>query len=229
VYPWNFDGCDIEGTTDLRCADALLLQQKSLYDLPSADDIDTNDLYNFIHNEEMGGRWLPHPEDTIWQTIREKRGKYRAEQRDLVRLSGDDRYKDPFSRFIWGPALQFFHKGWSRIRHPNLPGGGYTYNEKVLNRISKAFGMVTASLLPTISVLVLYYINNDMWRLIFIVLFSAVFTAALAAFTSASRAEVFIASVSLAAVQAVFVSNFLGNPGSSGNGGGSSNSTQPGG
>jgi hypothetical protein len=204
------------------------LQQKSLYELPAADDIDTNDLYNFIHNEEMGGRWLRHPEDTIWETIRDK-GKYKAEQRDLVRLSGDDRYKDPFSRFIWGPALQFFHQGWSRIRHPNLPAGGYTYNEKIINQFSKTFGMTTASLLPTVSILALYYINNNMWRLIFIIIFSVVFTAALATFTSASRAEVFIASVSLAGVQAVFVSNFLGNSGPSSNGGGISNSTQPGG
>jgi len=199
------------------------LQQKSLYDLPPADDIDTNDLYNFIHNEEMGGRWLRHPEDTIWETIQEK-GKYKAEQRDLVRLSGDDRYKDPFSRFIWGPALQFFHQGWSRIRHPNLPAGGYSYNEKIIDRISRTFGMATASFLPTVSILALYYINNNMWRLIFIILFSVAFTAALAAFTSASRAEVFIASVSLAGVQAVFVSNFLGV--SSGSVGGSGKSTQ---
>src|SRR5262249_16985368 len=181
------------------------------------DDIDTNDLYNFIHNEEMGGRWLHHPEDTIWETIREK-GKYKAEQRDLVRLSGDDRYQDPFSRFIWGPALQFFHQGWSRIRHPNLRAGGYSYNEKIIDRISRTFGLATASLLPTVSILALYYINNNKWRLIFIIIFSVAFTTALAAFTSASRAEVFIASVSLAGVQAVFVSNFLGNSRSPGSG-----------
>ena len=219
---------DVMRLTDLKCADALLLQQKSLYDLPAADDIDTNDLYNFIHNEAMGGRWLRHPEETIWETIKEKRGKYKAEQKDLVRLSGDDRYRDPFSRFVWGPALQFFHQGWSRIRHPNLPAGGYMYNEKIINRFSKAFGMATASLLPTVSILALYYININMWRLIFIVIFSVVFTAALAAFTSASRAEVFIASVSLSGVQAVFVSNFLGNSHSN-NGGGLGNSAQPGG
>ena len=84
--------------------------------------------------------------------------------------------------------------------------------------------MATASFLPTVSILALYYINNNMWRLIFIILFSVAFTAALAAFTSASRAEVFIASVSLAGVQAVFVSNFLGV--SSGSVGGSGKSTQ---
>lgn len=196
--------------------------------MPSAEDIDTNDLYNFIHNEEMGGRWLSHPEDTVWEIFQEK-GKYKAEQRDLVRLSGDEKYKDPFSRFLWGPALQLFHQGWSRIRHPNLPAGGYAYDEKVIDRFSKTLGMATASLLPTVSILALYYINNNMWRLIFIIIFSLVFTAALAAFTSASRAEVFIASVSLAGVQAVFVSNFLGNSGPSSVGGASSNSTQPGG
>lgn len=158
----------------------------------------------------MGGRWLSHPEDTIWETIQPKGSKkYKAEQRDLVRLSGDDRYEDPFTRFLWGPFLQLFHSVWSKIRHPNLPAGAYEYNGTIINRVAKASGMVTASLLPTISILALYYINPVLWKMLFIVFFSVVFTAAMAAFTSASRIEVFIGSVSLAGVQAVFVGNLI--------------------
>jgi len=203
------------------------LQQKSLYELPVANDIDTNDLNNFVHNEEMGGRWLQHPEDTIWETAQPKGSKkYKAEQKDLVRLSGGDRYQDPFTRFLWGPFLQFVHSIWSKIRHPNLPAGAYEYNERAINRVAKASGMVTASLLPTVSILALYYIDPVLWKMLFIVIFSIVFTAAMAAFTSASRIEVFIGSVSLAGVQAVFVGNLIG-PINFTSPTRSSNSTQP--
>jgi hypothetical protein len=99
-----------------RSADRLLLEQKSLYELPEADDIDINDLNNFAHNEQMGGRWLQHPEDTIWETLEEKGGKFKAQQRDLVRLSGSERYVDPFTRWLWGPCLQFVHQIYSKFK-----------------------------------------------------------------------------------------------------------------
>lgn len=67
--------------------DRLLLEQKALYELPDADHIDINDLNNFANSEELGGKWLAHPENTIW-AILEDNGKYIAEQKDLVRLSG---------------------------------------------------------------------------------------------------------------------------------------------
>jgi hypothetical protein len=96
--------------------DRLLLEQKALYELPEADDIDINDLNNFCHNEQMGGRWLQHPEDTIWETLEEKGGKYKAQQKDLVRLSGHERYVDPFTRWLWGPCLQFIHQIYSKFK-----------------------------------------------------------------------------------------------------------------
>ena len=184
-------------------------------------NLDINDLNNFAHNEEMGGRWLSHPEDTIWETIQDK-GKYKAEQKDLVRLSGGDRYIDPWQRWIWGPCLQFFHRAYSKIRRPDNDAGAYVYDENSINSIAKAISMAFASLLPTASIIALYYINNNLWRLVFILVFSGVFTASLCFFTAATRIEIFIASVGLASVQAVFVGNLIGNgptmPGSTSNG-----------
>lgn len=76
--------------------------------------------------------------------------------------------------------------------------------------IARVTTMTLASVLPTTSIIALYFIDDDVLKLIFILLFSAVFTASLTIFTSASRFEIFIGSVSLASVQAVFVGNLIG-------------------
>ena len=74
-----------------------------------------------------------------------------------------------------------------------------------------AIVMIVASALPTGSIVALYFIDSPRWRLLFIVMFSAVFASALAFFTDAKRNEVFTASLSLAAVQVVFVGTAFGN------------------
>lgn len=99
-----------------KSSDRLLLEQKALYELPEADDIDINDLNNFVQCEETGGRWLQHPEDTIWETVEDENSKnFKAQQKDLVRLSGSTRYSDPFTKWLWGPFLQHFHNIYMRF------------------------------------------------------------------------------------------------------------------
>lgn len=95
--------------------DRLLLEQKALYELPAADHLSVNDLNNFAQAEALGGRWMEHPEDTVFEIFKED-GKYKAEQKDLVRLSGSARYSDPFTRWFWGPFLQSFHDVYRRFR-----------------------------------------------------------------------------------------------------------------
>jgi hypothetical protein len=58
---------------------------------------------------------MEHPEDTVFDCFYEK-GKFKAEQKDLVRLSGSMLYTDPFTRWLWGPFLQSFHNIYSRFR-----------------------------------------------------------------------------------------------------------------
>jgi hypothetical protein len=69
-----------------------------------------------------------------------------------------------------------------------------------------------ASLLPTASIIALYYITNNLHRLIFILLFSAVFTVCFSVFTAATRIEIFLGSIALASVQVVFVGNLISAP-----------------
>lgn len=71
--------------------------------------------------------------------------------------------------------------------------------------ITRNVSVVVASLLPTVSIFALYYISTPIWRLIFILIWSGIFSACLAVFTKASRLEVCSASVAMAAVQVVFI------------------------
>lgn len=217
--------CWYDHLAENKSTDRLLLGQKALYDLPAADHIAVNDLNNFANCEALGGSWMEHPEDTVFEIFYED-GKYKAEQKDLVRLSGAARYSDPFTRWFWGTFLQFFHDVYRRFRVPasflakkrdkltisqqaDRPDGSYTYESTALYLIARTTSMAMASLLPTISILALYHINSDLWRIGFIAMFSVVFTACLSIFTAATRIEIFIASLGLASVQVVFIGNLL--------------------
>lgn len=70
--------------------------------------------------------------------------------------------------------------------------------------------IAVASVLPTCSIVALYFIHSSIWRLVFIVLFSVLFSLALAIFTDAKRVEIFAASATLASVQVVFVGTAFG-------------------
>ena len=79
------------------------------------------------------------------------------------------------------------------------------YSGEVLENFAFYISILFASLLPTASIIALYYIPNLLWRLVFIGLWSAAFSFCLAFFTSATRVEIFTASIALASVQVVFV------------------------
>lgn len=139
-------------------------------------------------------------------------------QKDLVALNPDFRTQDPFTTFFRTTFLEWWHGVYRHFRKPDGELGEYEYGEKAIGRIISATTMILASSLPTCSIVALYFIHSAIWRLVFIVLFSGVFASCLAFFTNAKRPEIFLASVSLASVQVVFVGTAFGanNGGNSG-------------
>ena len=93
---------------------------------------------------------------------------------------------------------------------------GHVYTEAALTRYMRSIVMVVASALPACSIVALYYITIPLMRLVFIVLFSVVFSAALTFFTGATPTEVFVGSATLASVQVVFVGTAFGGDGAKG-------------
>ncbi|KAK3639869.1 hypothetical protein LTR56_012249 [Elasticomyces elasticus] len=188
---------------------SLLLEQHKLLRLPKPDSSFVESIYNFIGSEK-GDKpdWLEHPENTIYAVWDDDR---KPIQQDLVTLNQEFRNQDPFTRFFTTILMDWWHRVYSRFKPADGELGEYIYSEKAISKWMGVVTMIVASALPTLSIVVLYFIKSEVWRLVFIVLFSGVFAAALAIFTEARRVEVFAASVALASVQVVYVGTGFGN------------------
>lgn len=194
---------------------SLLLDQKRLHDLPSPDSTFVDSIFNFINNAKAPRPgWLDHPEKTIYAVWDDDR---QPVQPDLVTLNRDFRTQDAFTGFFTGRFLRWWHYFYKRVRKPDDELDGYLYTEGAMSRYMRAAVMIVASALPTCSIVALYYIHDEVHRLVFIILFSMFFSGALAFFTEAKRVEVFAASVALASVQVVFVGTAFGNGSGDGN------------
>ena len=188
---------------------SLLLDQKRLHDLPSPDSTFVDSIHNYINNVKAPRPgWLDHPEKTIYAVWDDDR---KPVQPDLVTLNRNFRTQDAFTGFFTGRILQWWHYFYKRMKKPDDELDGYIYTEGAMSRYMRAVIMIVASALPTCSIVALYFIRDEIHRLVFIILFSMLFSGALAFFTEAKRVEVFAASVALASVQVVFVGTAFGN------------------
>lgn len=171
-----------------------------------------------VHGHNSDQEWLHHPENTIWSLNVDEKAKYetdqqraraheraKATQTDLVSLSGHIA-PDSFTELVRSKVVKRFHVMFGRrLLEEDAEFGGHMYSGAALEKLAFYISILFASLLPTSSIIALYYIPVLIWRLIFIGLWSATFSVCLAFFTSATRIEIFTASVALASVQVVFV------------------------
>ncbi|KAK0109283.1 hypothetical protein ONS96_003103 [Cadophora gregata f. sp. sojae] len=88
-----------------------------------------------------------------------------------------------------------------------------SYEKDTLHKYTSHITTVVASLLPILSIVVLYCVGSMKARLGLVAFFTFTFAAALSFFTGAKRGEIFIATSTFAAVQVVFIST--GNEGGS--------------
>ncbi|KAK7915257.1 hypothetical protein PG985_012960 [Apiospora marii] len=72
--------------------------------------------------------------------------------------------------------------------------GIYEYNDAWITMVIRVIVTVVASLLPTVSVVIQYFIQSDLVKLYLIVVASAIFALALAVMTNARMVEVFAAT-----------------------------------
>ena len=79
------------------------------------------------------------------------------------------------------------------------------YEDATVYNITRIFCILISSLLPSASVVVLYFVEHLIDRLGIIMGFSLMFSFSLALFTSAKRVEIFAATAAFASVQVVFV------------------------
>jgi len=75
-----------------------------------------------------------------------------------------------------------------------LGDGIFTYEESLLVTIVDLLTTAIASILPVLSIVVLFFIHSDLLKMGMITIFSACFSVALALMTSARKIEIFAAT-----------------------------------
>ncbi|MCJ1417777.1 hypothetical protein MMC32_004122 [Xylographa parallela] len=191
----------------LKEYNALLLEHHALYQLPEPSNKDVETIQTHTQTGyELD--WLDAIESSVWK-VRAKNGnpnKFEMVERDLVSLSGTaDSETDKFTRLLRGKLANLFYTIFRKPSEEDKEMGLHMYSGGTLDRITGNVVVIVASILPVCSILALNYIPNGVWRLIFILIWSLLFSTCIAIFTVADRVQIFQASVAMAAVQVVFI------------------------
>ncbi|KAK8134226.1 hypothetical protein PG984_006238 [Apiospora sp. TS-2023a] len=91
------------------------------------------------------------------------------------------------------------------VRLQTIDNHARAYNPRTISRVGSAAVAALSSLLPTLAILVLYYVQDMAKRLGLVILFTTLFAAALAVFTDAKKVEIFSATAAFAAVEVVYI------------------------
>ncbi|KAH8722341.1 hypothetical protein GQ44DRAFT_741716 [Phaeosphaeriaceae sp. PMI808] len=179
-----------------------IIQQATILGYPEPGRWDLHHVQDYLQTDEMGTLPLEGDDSTVWGTKR-----YRTEHKpDLIVLKPRAK-KDAFS--VWAAESTIFNLfkcGCSRFMKPSPIHGTVGYEDSTIYRITYWFTNILASLIPILSIVVLYQVQSMSARLGIIAAFNILVSICLMSFANAKRAEVFAISAAFAAVQVVFVS-----------------------
>ncbi|TVY73339.1 hypothetical protein LSUE1_G007480 [Lachnellula suecica] len=172
-----------------------LFQQRQLstFDQPEPGNLDFMNAW--LTDPRHGNCALEGVDRNVWEA-----GK------DLLVVKPDTLVADSFTRVLRRPLTALYHKlRVSRHRAADEESNIYVYDEKSVVRAADMIGTAISSLMPILSVVVLYCIRDMLTRLGMIAVFTVLFSVALMATTKAKRIEIFAATAAFASVQVVFV------------------------
>ncbi|KAL3495033.1 hypothetical protein BJX62DRAFT_233685 [Aspergillus germanicus] len=110
---------------------------------------------------------------------------------DLVTIYGGYEYVDAGTR--WEPDIEL--------------GAIQIGDEAQVLRVTKVVSIVTSAVLPASSMLVLYFVNSVVSKLVIIILYNIGFSIIIGVLANAWRVEIFAASMAFAAVLVAFITN----------------------
>ncbi|KAK8006695.1 hypothetical protein PG991_012992 [Apiospora marii] len=79
------------------------------------------------------------------------------------------------------------------------------YSPQTISRVGSAAVAALSSTLPTLAILALYFVRDMVTRMGLVILFTTIFSIALAIFTDAKKIEIFSATAAFAAVEVVYI------------------------
>ncbi|TVY80581.1 hypothetical protein LSUE1_G007655 [Lachnellula suecica] len=186
---------------------ATLLQLDNVFKLSSPRDQDLQFFMGWFKGEKEGNCFLKSSEAFTWN-----------DTADLVTLHKLQGEQDIFSRWLSSTLVTFYHKIWGRRRHVrsldlpfkltqlieqqtfgkvvDLESGLTDYDTSSMDRFSKVVVTTMSSILPLVTTLALWAVHGTLRRIGVMIVFTSLFAAALATFTSARRIEIFAATAS---------------------------------
>ena len=169
--------------------------------MASPTELDLAYIQSYMASHEMGPFALAGIDCKIWGSVHEPKGH----EPDLVALL-PRKATDMFTKLLNEKGTQIFYKyGMDRLMKPSPIHGLIGIKESTLSRITYLTTTTLASLLPIISIIVLYLVDSIKLRLGLIAIFTILLSFCLAFFTSANRAAIFSLTAAFSAVQVVFV------------------------
>lgn len=177
--------------------------------LGSPDSCDIDFLRAWLENEKGGNNFLKlsaGAEATAWDV------DYAG---DLITLN---KRSDRFAAWVANVLVPLYHERLGhrlqRRRDDDFLGPYYAYDDKKLAIFGNVLCTVLSTVVPSSSILVLYYVKNVLYRLLLIIGFSSLFSLIMGFVAQGRRYEIFATTIAFAAVQVVFVGSVTGTPSS---------------
>ncbi|KAI9685543.1 MAG: hypothetical protein M1822_004401 [Bathelium mastoideum] len=153
----------------------------------------------WLENETMGNGFLSGIEAAIWRE---------ANDEDFATVTSPSGGPDKFTEFLSGNFLSIYNAligRHSTSERKHIDETFRLYDPMKLQRVGDGIVAALSAILPTIAILVLYFVSKMIVRIGLIIVFTTVFAVSLALFTEAKKIEIFSATAAFAAVEVVFV------------------------
>ncbi|KAK2813684.1 hypothetical protein FQN50_000082 [Emmonsiellopsis sp. PD_5] len=162
-----------------------ILQQSQLTKLEGASNYNLSVLRDWLTRPEGGNFFLKAWEFNTWK-----------DDKDLMCLNGLQNATDPLTLWIYERVIPWFHDHWGSDHRQPDPERGilYHYDDKTIFRATNLASAILSSLVPALSILVLYLIKSPFAKLGAMVGFTVVFAVVIATVVKARKVEIFIAA-----------------------------------
>ena len=170
--------------------DHAIIQTSQLFQQSAPPGQQLDALTAWLGNAREGKSFLRGADIPTWD------GKNRS---DLVVLATDACQQDPFAKWVTNYPLTLFHRLigeriFSKEQTGDPEKGFTSYSDVKIARFSAGLGTALGSALTMTSIIVLYYIDRTVLRLVAISVFMFLFSLLLSIFTRARKIEIFAAT-----------------------------------
>ncbi|KIW81389.1 hypothetical protein Z517_04414 [Fonsecaea pedrosoi CBS 271.37] len=175
-------------------------QTSGVLKLPRPDRCDMDFLCTWLESERGGQNFLKK------HSAAEARAWDPQQARDLMTVN---KRRDRFAAWVSNTIMPIYHSKIGHRIHPRIDDGSigprYWYDDGHFAAVGNVICTVLSSVIPSISIVALYYIQNILARLLVIIALCTLFSLIMSFVAQGRRYEVFAATTAFAAVQVVFV------------------------